>query len=315
MSYDTDESRMNAFHITGNIYIGQKVPPGPKKKKSAEQWTEEEKEQLKDERKKNHAFTKKRNKQLLKQTEKATPADDNCYGLMRLNRGIQTHLIYFCGISRLAVNHGWRVSYGEYYIRMKTEDLKAEHSRISSWCKRNLKGSVTAVSFGVGVKGYVYLYFISTDEDPMKVFDRALSFFKYLRSKGYTPIIARPYEKDPLPLIRWKYCNDNISTLPELLRGDLWPESFRVMRASFSLPYCHKTIRTKEATDAIDDMAHTLDFTTIHIGPNGDKDQYLNTYSVYLFGNDEWLESEQVINEKEEDPTWIEENDNDNSDF
>lgn len=296
---EIEGTRINVFHIMGSVYIGRNRKINQQNKKQKKKWTKEEKEQMEADRKKWYAFTKKRNKQLLKQTEKTTPADDNCYGLMRLNRGIQTHLIYFCGISRLAVNHGWRVSYGEYYKRMKKEDLRAEHSRISSWCRRNLKGSDTAVSFGVGAKGYVYLYFISTDEDPMKVFDRALSFFKYLRSKGYKPIIARPYEIDPLPIIKYKYCNDDIYDLETLLRGELWLEAFRVMRASFALPYRHKTIRTKEATDAIEEMTDIRGFDTVYIDPNGGDKNYSNTFSVYLFGDNEWLETEELVNDRE----------------
>lgn len=243
--------------------------------------------------KRNVTMAKKKGKQMLKATAKSTPEDTQCFYWMRRNRAVQSHLIYFCGIVHHACVEEWAIAYGEYRMRMKPDQLNAFHKILTRWSRDNLKDTHTAISLGVGAVGYVHLYFVTTAENKMMVHDTALKIAQYLRKKKFAPIVLRPYELDPLAFLRWKYQNDHMENIDMLLCGDLWAECWEVMRASFSLPYCHRTIRTNGATEIIESQAHHADFYDGMAGHEyAEQSRYMpNTSALVDYG--EWIEDKE----------------------
>lgn len=241
-------------------------------------------EDTEDSRKKAIAGAKARGKELLKKTAGATPQDDHCISLMQMNRAIQTHLNYFCGIVRLAYEGKTPISYGEYRIRLKDEDTPKIYRILKSWCRKNLVGTSSAVSIGIGVKGYVYVYFVITADTPYKEHDTALKMAQYLRKKNFTPVIFLPYEKNPLEFLKWKYQNEGVTSMDDLLRGDLWAECWQVMRSSFAFPYSHRTIRTRDAIDAVERQAEHIALDEISMGAKTMK-RYGNVASAFIVGD------------------------------
>lgn len=206
---------------------------------------------IEEQRKKAIGQARNRGAELLKITDGATPTDPHCVALMKRSRAIHTHLLYFCGLVRSAVDAGWYAGYGEYKARMAAGQIPHFHKELSRWCKKYLSGTASALSIGVGRRGYVYLYFIATDADPLKVHDASLKLATYLRKKKWQPVELRPYEKDPMQFLQEKYNDDSVSCLSEILQGNLWGECWQVMRAGFSLPYRHKTLRNAAATEQV----------------------------------------------------------------
>lgn len=204
--------------------------------------------EIEEQRKTAIGYSRKKGRDLLKATDQAIPTDPYCMALMKRSRALHTHLLYFCGLVRSAVNAGWYAGYGEYKARMAADQIPHFHKDLSRWCKKYLNSTASAVSIGVGRRGYVYLYFIATDADPLKVHDASLKLATYLRKKRWDPIALRPYEKDPMQFLQEKYNDDSVSCLSEILQGNLWGECWQIMRAGFSLPYRHKTLRNTAAT-------------------------------------------------------------------
>ncbi len=229
------------------------------------------------------AQTHSRRERMINKTAANDPRNDDTLHLVKLNRGVQTHLIYFTGIARYAADNGQRIAYGEYRKRVKEDQLEAEQRKLMTWIKRNLPHMITAVSIGYGNKGYITIYFIMTSEEEIAVHDAVLSFVSYLRRKGhYRPIELEAYNKDPEGFIKAKYSDIEPNSLEELLCGDLWKECWEVMRTSFKLPYRHKTIRTQKAEDAIKAQTETVNrLEEVYISPQH-KQQYFNTFSTFL---------------------------------
>lgn len=268
---------VNVFPLMGGVWIERK----PDLKTRAEEKPEEAVDS-----KKGIRSAQERGKQLLKVTAKATPRTDSCYRLMIRNRAIHSHLIYFCGVIQYALSHEWRIAYGEYRARLSPNALKVFHTSLRDWTRKNLACSVSAISLGIGVNGYVRVYFVTTAEDALTVHDTALRLARYLRKRNFIPIVLRPYEKDPLFFLRWKYCNEEIGSVEELLRGDLWHECWEVMRAGFSLPYCHRTLRTPEATAIVNAQAQEIawDESTVNYSMKA-QDVYACTTSALVDGS------------------------------
>lgn len=193
---------------------------------------------------------------LLRKTANANPADDACFQMMRRNRAIQTHLSYFCSVVRYAITEAQYIAYGEYRKRMAAEEVPAFHKAVTKWAKKYFKDTATAATIGIGARGYVRIYFVTTSANSVQVHDVALKFASYLRHKGFIPVELRPYEEKPLHFLKEKYNNDGITSAEELLRGDLWCECWEVMRAGFALPYRHRTIRTAQSTEVLQKQAY-----------------------------------------------------------
>lgn len=207
-----------------------------------------DKEELTKDRKKRISAARKRGKQLLKETENAEITDTD-YKLMEQNRAVQSHLIHFCGIAHIGIENKWHIGYGEYRKKIKQKAIPQEVKQIKTWWKRHTKNRLSALSFGVWVRGYFYIFFIVTDAEKTIVHDLSVQLACYVRQKKYSPIELHPMKKDPIAFIKDKYNKDTIWTMEELFRH-LSPELKKVMRSSFALPFHHHTLcnqRTKEA--------------------------------------------------------------------
>lgn len=271
---------ITVFHLMGNINLVRKKE-FPLSSIGGNPPTEEDAE---NNRKKAIARAKARGGELLKKTAGATPQDDYCIALMQMNRAIQTHLNYFCGIVRLACEGNTPVSYGEYRIRLKSADTSKIYRMLRNWCRKNLVGTYSAVSIGIGVSGYVYVYFVITSDIPYKEHDTSVKMAQYLRKKKFTPITFLPYEKNPLEFLKWKYQNEGVNSTDALLRGDLWAECYQIMRASYMFPYSHRTIRTQDAIDAVQRQAEHIPLDEISMDAKTQK-RYSHVASAFIVGD------------------------------
>lgn len=166
------------------------------------------------------------------------------------NRAVQSHLIAFCGLTSIGRKNDWFIGYGEYRKRIKRKAIPQEVQHIKTWWTRHTENNLSALSFGLWVQGYFYLFFIITDKEKTTVHDLAIKLAQYVRRKKYTPIELRPMEKDPIAFIKDKYNNDTIWTAEELFEH-LGIELTMVMRSSFALPYQHHTLCSKRAKKAL----------------------------------------------------------------
>lgn len=277
-----NEYGLDTFPIMGTVSIGriQNIRPN---KTAIDNKQEAQEITLKANARK--AKAKRDGKRLLKETED-TKTNTFYPALLHRNKAVQTHLIAFCNLARFALSNNWHICYGEYRKRIALKDIEKEHETIRRWLKKNTKDSYTAVSFGVGKKGYVYIYFISTSEKDLEVHDLAIAFAHYLRHKRhYIPIELKPYEDDPTKFIAEKYCDDSIQSLDEIFMK-LDTELYTVMRASFALPSKHRTLKTEALETLLLALSNRVAFENIHFD-YGQKDILDKTHSFFIGSIDE----------------------------
>ena len=270
---DNQQYFMDTFLLMGSVSIGR--PRNTKAIKPTDRKSLAMKANAR------RAKAKRDGEHLLKDTENRDLDDPLYQMLLRRNKAIQTHLIAFCTLARFALSNNWRICYGEYRKRIPLKDMEKEHTALTRWLKKNTSESLTAVSFGVGKKGYVYIYFLSTNEHELQVHDLAISFAHYLRHKrNYIPIELKPYEKDPMKFIESKYCDDSIQTLDEIFTK-LDIELFHVLRASFALPFKHRTLKTEAAEALLLALSEPVSFDHVYFD-YGQKDILDKAHSVFI---------------------------------
>ena len=284
------KEKCNTIHLMGNIFVGR--PPEKVSTKTnngdttANTFTAEEKMEMEKQSKLYFARRKCRNADLQAKTENVNLEDhiglhDFLGTLMSRSRAIQTHLIAFCSITHYAIDNHCRIGYGEYRKRIsKDSNIKREWRNIRAWLTKNTAHNITAVTIGVGKRGYVYIRFLTTNYKDLAVYDVSTDLGYYLRhKKHYTPVEFKPYEKNPMQFIKDKYNNDDIQDTEELINWipvELW----QVMRASFVLPYTHKTFKNTGANDAIQDNSRPVPYR--HIWQGQDKQVSQKAYSSFL---------------------------------
>lgn len=259
--------------------------------------SDSEKKEMENNRKTAIWNARKTGRVLLKKTAKADKEDIDCLSLMRRNRAVHTHLLYFCGLVRYANYNGWRAGYGEYRIRVNSHDIGVIHSRLKNWCRKNLTGTYTAVSIGVGTSGYVYVYFLTTSPIETDVSDTAVKFYRYMRRCHFTPVEVRPYEKNPMEFLQMKYNNDMMRCIDEVLQSDVWAELWQVMRAGFTLPSRHKTMRTEKAIEALQNLGKRWSVPLSYEVLN----RFSDVCSGFYDGNDEQMDEWGNYDEDAED--------------
>ena len=242
---------------------------------------------------------KKANEELLKATEDMTDEDIMDRFAERC-RGLQTHFAYFSTIADTAIRNKWTIGYGTYRKRMKKEDIEKEHRSLRNWVKKNGKDTMTAISIGLGKKGYVYVFFVSTSADGVAVGDIGTAFYQNRRRKGYTPVECRPFEKNPYSFLESHYCNP--------LHYDMELTSLQsrecvcMIRSSFALRGKNKTLRTQEAIDNLYNYMHLDDLDEVLYGDLRKFDIFTQTNSLLV----DWVEN-RWWEEEEEDRWWEEE--------
>lgn len=247
------------------------------------EWTEEDKSDFKRAR-------KKANEGLLKFTEDM-PDEDIVSRFAERCRGLQTHFAYFSTIADTAIRNKWTIGYATYRKRMKKEDIQKEHRSLKNWIKKNGKDTMTAISIGWGKKGYAYVFFVSTCADGVAVGDIGTAFYQNRRKKGYTPVVCRPFEKNPYSFLESHYCSP--------LRYDMELTSLKsrecacIIRSSFALHGKHKTLRTQEAIDNMYNYMHLADLADEGV----DLRAYEQTYSLLV----DWHRAKWWEEEEEED--------------
>ena len=193
---------------------------------------------------------KKKSKELLSATNEMENLEiiDNFF---QRNRAVQTHLMYFSLLSYLAIENKWRIGYGMYRKRMKADEVIKTQAKVKRWVQNHGKEVMGAVSIGWGKNGYIYIYTVCTSENELAVFDFNTDLAQYLRKNKYTPIECRPFEKDPYGFLDGHYCKEltKDTDLTELQVTEL----AYMIRSSFLLYDKYKTIRTKKASDAMED--------------------------------------------------------------
>ena len=174
--------------------------------------------------------------------------------LIGRNGAVMSHLVAFSNVARYALKNGYRIGYGEYCKRMKMEDVKTEWKRIRAWLDGHTENVALAMTIGVANKGYVYIRFLVTSPEEIRVHDASVEVARYLRhTRRFNPQELRPYEKDAEAFIHGRYVNDDVKTLVEIM--ELMPsELWEVMRASFVIPGGHRTYKSREACKVIDEM-------------------------------------------------------------
>ena len=245
---------------------------------------------------------KKANEGLLKDTEDMTDEDIMDRFAERC-RGLQTHFAYFSTIADTAIRNKWVIGYATYRKRLKREDIEKEHRSLKKWLHKNGKDTMTAISIGLGKKGYVYVFFVSTSADGVAVGDIGTAFYQNRRKKGYTPVECRPFEKNPYSFLESHYCNP--------LHYDMELTSLQsrecvcMIRSSFALHGKNKTLRTQEAIDNL--------FNYMHLAELDDVCEDLRKFDIFTQTNSllvDWAEDgEEGWWEKEEDKWWEEEED------
>ena len=239
---------------------------------------------------------KKENEELLKATEDMT--DENIMDRFAERcRGLQTHFAYFSTIADTAIRNKWTIGYGTYRKRMKKEDIEKEHRSLRKWIKKNGKDTMTAISIGLGKRGYVYVFFVSTSADGVAVGDIGTAFYQNRRRKGYTPVECRPFEKNPYSFLESHYCNP--------LHYDMELTSLKsrecvcMIRSSFALHGKNKTLRTQEAIDNLYNYMHLADLDEVLCGDLSKFDIFTQTNSLLV----DWAEDEDKWWEEEEEDT------------
>ena len=231
---------------------------------------------------------KKRNEELLKDTEDMTDVDIMSRFAERC-RGLHTHFAYFSTIADTAIRNKWAIGYATYRKRMKKEDIEKEHKSIQKWLHKNGKDTMTAISIGLGKNGYAYVFFVSTSADGVAVGDIGTAFYQNRRKKGYTPMECRPFEKNPYSFLESHYCSP--------LRCDMELSSLKsrecacMIRSSFALRGKNKTLRTQEAIDNMYNYMHLADLDEV-CGDLRKFDVFTQTHSLLVEEEEEdkWLE-------------------------
>jgi hypothetical protein len=266
------ESTVNLYHIMGNVNVVE-----PKKAKyftstTGVRQTKKDKEQLAKERQGKINSATKENKTRLALTQ-SRPYTDKETGelvidpytkdLIISSDSAMSHLIAFSCITRYALDRHFRIAYGEYRKKVKATELRKEWTDLRDTLSRKCANSIVAISIGVGVKGYVYLRFIITNEDEEKVKRLAISLDKYIDRtfKFYTKVL-KPMDY-PKELLARKYCNGAADTIDDIIC--LMPEElWQVMRAGLSLPYTQRTFRNAKARSVIAEGAKKTNKDRIH---------------------------------------------------
>ena len=200
---------------------------------------------------------KKKNEELLKATEDMTDEAIRERFAERC-KGLHTHLAYFSTIADTAIRNKWVIGYATYRKRMKKEDIEKEHRSLLRWIKKNGKDTMTAISIGLGKRGYVYVFFVSTSADGVAVGDIGTAFYQNRRKKGYAPIECRPFEKNPYTFLEGHYCTPlqddmELTTLQSR-------ECACLIRSSFALHGKHKTLKTRGAIDNLYNYMYLAEF-------------------------------------------------------
>ncbi len=235
---------------------------------------------------------KKKNEELLNATEAMTDKDIMKRFAERC-KGLHTHLAYFSTIADTAIRNKWTIGYGAYRKRMKKEDIEKEHRSLKKWLHKNGKDTMTAISIGLGKRGFVYVFFVSTSADSVAVGDIGTAFYQNRRKKGYTPVECRPFEKNPYSFLGSHYCSPfrydmELTTLKSR-------ECACLIRSSFALHGKHKTLKTQEATDNLYSYMHLAEFDDMCNCLQG-FDIFTTTHSLLgdcYFTEEEWEDEEE----------------------
>ena len=269
----------------GPLMRSFKIDANGDTERKTHEWTEEDKRDFK-------KYRKKRNEELLRDTEDMTDEDIMDYFAERC-RGLQTHFAYFSTIADTAIRNKWVIGYATYRKRMKKEDIHKEHRSLKNWLHKNGKDTMTAISIGLGKKGYVYVFFVSTSADGVAVGDIGTAFYQNRRKKGYTPMECRPFEKNPYSFLESHYCSP--------LRYDMELTSLKsrecacMIRSSFALHGKNKTLRTQEAIDNMYNYMHLAELDEV-CGGLRKFDIFTQTNSLLVDlaeDDDEWCKEEE----------------------
>lgn len=236
------------------------------------------------------ASVKRKQESVLKATESMTFDDELLSKYARLSRAIQTHLLYFSSIADTCLKHAWRVSYLEFKKRIKRQDLKKEQKGIKRWVQTHAQDIITAVSIGYGKKGYMYVYYISTGEDELKILDTGTDFIRYMRkTRKAKPQIIKPYEKDPYTFLDSKYRTE--VTIDNIFDTPLADECYYMLRSGLVLSGLHKTIRTTKARHNLQQYKRTIPVEELHCTPR-DWEVYrqIRTFIIHEVDNEMWTE-------------------------
>ena len=232
---------------------------------------------------------KKKNDELLKETEDMTE-EDIMERFAERCRGLHTHLAYFSTIADAAIRNKWVIGYATYRKRLKKEDIEKEHRSIKKWLHKNGKDTMTAVSIGWGKKGYVYIFFVSTSADGVAVGDIGTAFYQNRRKKGYTPVECRPFEKNPYSFLESHYCSPlqygmELTSLKSR-------ECACMIRSSFALNGKNKTLRTQEAIDNMGNYMYLAELDEV-CGDLRKFDVFTQTNSLLVdMAEEEWEEED-----------------------
>lgn len=232
-------------------------------KKTHTHWSEEERKEYAHAIAQYRHAQKMRRQSLLKATEQATNKDI-VYRFHKMNRAIQTHLMYFSLLSAHALEHKWRIGYESYQQRLSAEDMEDVQSKLQRWLAKHGEGVMAAISIGRGKRGYVYIYALYTSDDEDKMIDFHIKLVQYLRegmkrkkkrgkdkpkSIRFKLVECRPYERDPYSFLESRYCRE----LKDIMDADdsLIDEMAYMIRSSFALGGKEKTLKTGDAVDIV----------------------------------------------------------------
>ena len=266
MKFEDEESydqNVKLFHLAGDVYVGDSRYIHKHKPEEKPKLSEEDKKEIANKHKSRFNKAKENGKRLMTLTEDDTNFNSKknefyignlTRNYIKENGAVMSHMIAFTSIARLAVAMHYRIGYGEYRRKIKQTSIKHEWKLIRNWISDNVKDSIIAVSIGVGLKGYVYIRFIATSSDKLKVHDTSISLAHYLRrNRKYYPKELKPFDKSPEAFITGKYCND-IKTVDDIV-NNIPEELWQVMRAGFILPFTHRTYKNGLARILIDKSA------------------------------------------------------------
>jgi len=259
-----DKENVKLFHLMGNAYVAIAKEEPKKIMPKVEDETEEEKQDKAKRYKAKTFHVKEKNQKLLKMTEEDANFNNRnkCFFMGELTRNyikendaVMSHIIAFESITKYATKNKYRIGYGEYRKRIKQAAIKHEWKLIRQWISNNIRDAIIAVSIGVGVKGYIYIRFIITSSEDVKVHDASISIANYLRkNRKYFPKDLKPFEGIPESFIRDKYYNEDIKTIDDII-DNIPEELWQVMRAGFTLPFTHRTYKNGLARILIDKSA------------------------------------------------------------
>lgn len=239
------ERKVDVYCLPCGTYIREQTDTNTEDKTKRVLLSEEDKQRIL----KCKGAKKKKQDELLRHF-RTLPLKDQLQFYYDRNRAVQTHMLYFCSIADTAIANEWRVSYVVFRKRIKQDEIAKEQHRIQLWLSRQNKdidlSCFTAITIGMGDRGYVYIYYISTSENELYVGDTATAFYQFMRKKDYYPIECKPFEKDPYSFLRYRYCT--CRSLAELLEEDsLTKEAVQVIHSSMLLHKKQKTLKTKGA--------------------------------------------------------------------